>query len=155
MARPRQSIAVIEAKGRSHLGKAEIERRRASEIKPITDNIIAPTFLTKKQIEKFDIIANQLIDLGIMGETDVDALARYIVAEEFYIHATKQIRKTSKTDPDKLDIWIRIQERLFKQCRASANDLGLTISSRCRLVVPKSDNQTQHENKFAKFVKRK
>jgi P27 family predicted phage terminase small subunit len=33
------------------------------------------------------------------------------------------------------------QDKLFKQCRASAMDLGLTISSRCRLVIPTTDNK--------------
>lgn len=154
MARPRQSIAVIEAKGRSHLSKETIRQRRASEIQPITDNIVAPSFLTKKQKEKFRYIADQLLNLGIMGETDNDALARYIVAEDFYIHATKQIRKQSvKADPDKLDAWIRIQEKFFKQCQACSNDLGLTISSRCRLVIPKIETQDKKENKFSKFCK--
>ena len=154
MARPRQSIAVIEAKGRSHLSKETIRQRRESEIQPITDNIVAPAFLTKKQKDKFNNISGQLLKLGIMGETDVDALARYIVAEDFYIHATRQIRKREvNNDPHKLDIWIRIQEKFFKQCRASANDLGLTISSRCRLVIPKIDDQPKRENKFARFEK--
>jgi len=42
-------------------------------------------------------------------------------------------------------------DKAFKQCRQSANDLGLTISSRCRLVVPKVEEAP--ENKFLKFAK--
>lgn len=152
MARPRQTIAVIEAKGRSHLGKEEIARRRASEIKPITDNIEAPDILNKK--EKFNIIADQLKTLGIMGETDVDELARYIIAESFYIHAAKQLRKKDVVkDPKIYDTWLRIQDRFFKQCRLCASDLGLTISSRCRLVIPKPEETPKRENKFARFTK--
>ena len=30
----------------------------------------------------------------------------------------------------------RVQERYFKQARNCANDMGLTVSSRCRLVLP-------------------
>lgn len=154
MARPRQTIAVIEAKGRSHLGKAEIERRRATEIKPIADNIVAPDILNKKEKVKFNHIADQLIKLGIMGETDVDALARYVIAESFYIHATKQLRKRDVIrDPKIYDTWLRIQDKYFKQCRLSASDLGLTISSRCRLVIPKLEEAPQRENKFARFTK--
>ncbi len=29
------------------------------------------------------------------------------------------------------------QDKLFKQCRQASSDLGLTISSRCKLVIPK------------------
>jgi len=39
--------------------------------------------------------------------------------------------------------------------RASANDLGLSISSRCKLVVPGANKEdTPKENKFKKFEKR-
>ena len=32
--------------------------------------------------------------------------------------------------------WTGIQDKYFKQCRSCANDLGMTIGARCRLVVP-------------------
>lgn len=155
MAGQRLPIEVVEARGSKHLTKAEIQERREREIKPITDNIIAPSFLTKKQKDEFYKIAEQLKKLKIMGETDVDALARYIVANEFYINAVKQMRKAEvKNSPSIFLQWAKIQERYFKQCRASANDLGLSISSRCKLVVPETKTETPKENKFKKFEKR-
>lgn len=154
MARPRQPIELVVAKGKKNLTKAEIQERLDSEIKPIDDNITAPDFLTKKQKDDFYKIADQLRKLKIMGETDVDALGRYIVANDFYINAVKQMRKPEvKRDAYALDAWSKIQERYFKQCRSCANDLGLTISSRCRLVVPATKETTKKENKFAKFEK--
>ena len=90
-----------------------------------------------------------------MGETDCDTLARYIVAQDFYVNAIKQMRKKEvKNDPFKLEQWSKIQERYFKQCRATANDLGLSISSRCKLVVPKTSDEKLKKNKFEKFEKR-
>lgn len=155
MAGQRLPLEVVEARGAKHLTKAEKEERRNREIKPITDNIIAPAYLTKKQKDEFTRIAEQLKKLKILGETDVDALARFIVANDFYIHAVKEMRKPEiKSDPFKFDKWARIQERYFKQCRASANDLGLSISSRCKLVVPETKKETPKENKFKKFEKR-
>ena len=155
MSGQRLPIEVLEARGAKHLTKDEIQERRESELKPITDNIIAPSFLTKKQKNEFNRITEQLEKLKIMGETDVDALARYIVANDFYINAVKQMRKPDvKNDPVKFESWAKIQERYFKQCRASANDLGLSISSRCKLVVPKTDTETPKDNKFKKFEKR-
>lgn len=155
MAGKRQPIELLEAKGAKHLTKAEIQERHDREIKPITDNIIAPEYLTKKQTETFYKIADQLKRLKIMGETDVDALARYITANDFYVNAVKQMRKKEvKSDPVQFEAWAKIQERYFKQCRSAANDLGLTISSRCRLVVPETKTETPKENKFKKFEKR-
>lgn len=154
MAGPRLPLEVVEARGSKHLTKAEIQGRKEREIKPITDNIIAPDYLTKKQKEEFYRIASQLEKLKILGETDVDALGRYITANDFYINAVKKMRsKDVKDDPIKFSAWAKIQERYFKQCRASANDLGLSISSRCKLVVPEKKDPTPKENKFKKFEK--
>lgn len=154
MAGQRQPIELVLAKGSKHLTKAEIQERQDREVKPITDNIIAPDYLTKKQKDEFYRIAEQLKKLKIMGETDVDALGRYITANDFYIHAVKKMRsKDVKNDPISFEAWSRAQERYFKQCRAAATDLGLTISSRCRLVVPER-SELPKENKFKKFEKR-
>lgn len=155
MARPRQPIELVVAKGKKNLTKAEIQERLDSEVKPVDDNITAPDFLTQKQKRDFYKIAEQLQKLKIMGETDVDALGRYIVANDFYINAIRKMRsKEVKNDPFAFDAWSKIQERYFKQCRSCANDLGLTISSRCRLVVPATKEPPKKENKFAKFEKR-
>ena len=152
MAGQRLPLEVVQARGSKHLTKAEIRERQEREIKPITDNIIAPTYLTQKQKNEFYKIAEQLTKLKILGETDVDALSRYITAKEMYENAVKQMRKKEvKDNPYAFEKWLKIQDKLFKQCRSSANDLGLSISSRCKLVVPETKKETPKENKFKKF----
>ena len=151
----RLPIEVVKARGNKHLTKAEIQEREAREIKPITDNIIAPGYLNKKQTEEFYKIAEQLQKLKILGETDVDALGRYITAKSMYENAVKQMgKKEVQGDPFVFEKWLNIQDKLFRQCRSSANDLGLSISSRCKLVVPETKTETPKENKFKKFEKR-
>lgn len=155
MSGQRQPTAVVIANGKKNLTKAEIKARLESEIKPVTDNITAPAYLTKKQKEEFYRYSGQLKKLKIMGETDVDALGRFITAKDMYENAVKQMRKPEvKNDPILYEKWIKIQDKLFKQCRASANDLGLSISSRCKLVVPEANKEVKKENKFARFEKR-
>ena len=155
MAGQRKPIELVIATGKKNLTKAEIKDRMDREIKPIDDNITAPDYLTKRQKEDFYKIAGQLQKLKIMGETDVDSLARYIVANDFYVNAIKKMRtKEVKNDPFAFEAWSKIQERYFKQCRSSAKDLGLSISSRCRLVVPVPKETSVKENKFSKFEKR-
>lgn len=154
MAGQRQPIALVVAKGAKHLTKAEIAEREAREIKPNADNIVAPAYLTKKQKEEFYQYAEQLQRLKIIGETDVDALARYVISKDLYVKLSKQISKSSVlTDPVLLDKYMKNQDRIFKQCRSSANDLGLSISSRCKLVVPATKDDEKKENKFKKFEK--
>lgn len=155
MAGQRLPLEVVQARGSKHLTKAEIQERREREIKPITDDIIAPGYLTKKQKDEFYRISEQLKKLKIMGETDVDALGRYITAKDMYENSVKQMRKPEvKSNPIAFEKWLNVQDKLFKQCRASANDLGLSISSRCKLVVPEANKETPKENKFKRFEKR-
>lgn len=40
---------------------------------------------------------------------------------------------------------------VYCQPRQGASDFGMTVSSRCRLVVPKA-KETKPENKFAKYA---
>ena len=167
MAGPRQPIELVIAKGKKNLTKAEIEARRASEVKPSTDDITALAYLTAAQKKHFNKLAGQLAKIKIMGETDVDTLARYVVAETNYQEAVKELRKLAKDRPTdrgdedyykKLEQWAvlndmadRRQERYFKQASALARDLGLTISSRCKLQVPVKDEPEKPVNKFMKF----
>ena len=88
MARPREPIDLIAAKGRKHLTNEEYEERRQSEVTASNDNIKPPLFLSKKEREKFMELAEQLIELKIMSNLDCDILARYIKAETEYIKIT-------------------------------------------------------------------
>ena len=172
MARPRQPIELVIAKGKKNLTKAEIEERRATEPQICTDGIVAPAYLTAKQKKSFDRLAGQLQKINIMGETDVDALARYVTAQSQYEAAAKDLRALQKQKPKEpaggdpeedakymgmLGIWLTCQENLdkrvdryFKQAQTAAAALGLTISSRCKLVVPVK-SEPEKVNKFAKF----
>ena len=62
-------------------------------------------------------------------------------------------KKGVMDDPHLLDQYIKNQDKAFKQCRAAASDLGLTITSRAKLVVPESAKPVPKENKFARFNK--
>ena len=152
MAGQRQPIELLKAKGKKHLTKAEIAERENNEIKPVCDNLSPPECLTtKKQREGFCLIVEQLKELKIVNITDTDAIARYVIAYEMYVKLSKQIQKSEVIkDPYVLDAYYKNQDRAFKQCRQCAVDLGMTISSRCKLVVPKTAEKAK-ENKFAKY----
>lgn len=151
--RNKEPIDLIIAKGKKHLTKDEIEQRRKEELDVPTDMIEAPDYLTKKQRESFDEIARMLIDLNIMTNLDCDALAGYIVARDGWIMAGKKLRsKGVKDDPFIFDKWTKIEDRYRKQMRSAASDLGLTITSRGKIVAPIKETPTPPENKFAVFA---
>ena len=151
--RPRQPIELIEAKGRKHLTKAEIAERKATEVKPVKGRITPPAFLSKPQKTKFRKISAQLAELGIFGATDCEALARYITAQDLYLKATEALSdEVIWHDPDTLAKLAGVQDRFFRQANTAAHALGLTIDSRCKLVVPKPAIEVR-VNKFSEFEK--
>ena len=148
MARPREPIDLIIAKGKKNLTKAEIEERRAQEIDvPFTD-IQPPSFLPKTFHKEFYEISGKLKAIGIMTELDTVSLAQYLIAKQNYMSYTamllKIIKRNSSPDKDYLnedDVVENtkiqaLQDRALRQCQTCARDLGLTITSRCRIVVP-------------------
>lgn len=162
MPRPRQPVELVIANGKKHLSKEEIADRRSSEVRPNTEGIAAPSFLTAKQTKEFDRLAEQLQKLKIMGETDCDTLARYVVVQELYVQAVQDLRLVQKQrpkdlDPDGLFAWAEALNKLdkrvdryFKQATVAASKLGLTITDRCKLVVPIKEEEPK-QNKFKKF----
>lgn len=147
MARPREPINLIKAKGKKHLTKDEVEKREAEEIKVNLTEIKAPTYLNATEKKTFTEISKKLLNVGIFTELDEDCLARYIIARRLYISYTKMlteiIKKRSKSEKeiylDDINKVQNMQDKSFKQCQSSARDLGLTISSRCKLIIPQKE----------------
>lgn len=141
MGRLMEPIALIEAKGKSHLGEEEREERRRREVHvPFTD-VRPPDYLTEEQARKFEYIAGMLLALGIMTELDVDCLGRYIVAHDLYIGYTKVLQSVLPYgDIDDMQKVQNLQGKAFQQAQASARDLGLTVTSRCRIQIPPPPN---------------
>lgn len=174
MAGQRQPIQLIQAKGKKHLTKAEIEERQRTEVKAPSDKVTAPSYLTKKQKSEFKKTVKLLRTIDLVTNLDVEALARLIIAQDKYREITEEINRqpimntilydTGMKDDEgnpimkekeivngSLERLAIIQDRYFRQCRQGAADFGLTVSSRCRLVVPKAQ-EVPKENKFSKFA---
>lgn len=149
MARPRQPIELVLAKGKKHLTKKEIAERKANEVKANYDKVIAPDYLPQTLKDEFYRLANELIDINIMSNLDCEALSRFIVSEHQYQKAVEKSLSIGIDDEDYLNT-LCVQEKLFKMCRSAASDLGLTISSRCKLVIPKKEDE-KPQSKWSKF----
>lgn len=173
MAGQRQPIELVKAKGRKHLTKAEIEERERTEVRAPADKVTAPPYLTPPQKKAFKKMAKELREVGLIANLDVDALARLVIAQEKYVEVTAELGRqplmvtvevpTGYKDEHGEQVWRKqeavngeaerlslLQDRYFRQCRQGAADFGLTVSSRCRLAVPKKQDEPQDENKFKK-----
>ena len=133
--------------------KKEIAKREAEELSvPIPTTVRPPDYIADapKLVEEFNEIAEQLIALRILTELDADSLARYLLAKQNYLQYTallnSAIRKNKVAEMAQIQT---MQDKAFKQVRVAASDLGLTISSRCRLVVPQAPEPKK--NKFSRF----
>lgn len=125
--------------GRKHLTRAEEDARRDTEVRvPPPARAKPPRWLPKELHTEFRALGKQLIAVGLYSALDADTLGRYLIAHHEWIAATAEVQRAlaPPRDVESADAWGRIQERYFKQARNCANDMGLTVSSRCRLVLP-------------------
>lgn len=136
---PRQKLSVLEGTGRKHLTKAEKAQRQAQEVNlPKPRTIPVPKWLPEECRKEFRALAKELLeaDMGA-AKLDRDTLGRYVVAQAQYAQACRMAEEAlAAKDAVLAEKWVKLQDTCFKQARACANDLGLTITSRCRLVLP-------------------
>lgn len=151
--------------GGKHWTKDQIEQRKAQELKlPKPKVLKAPKWLDKEGRKLFAHYAKLLLAFpeGIVSELDTGTLARYCDCELSYAEASRQknvfldecrqLRIQAAEDSGKtcefancdayaaaqkqVDYWSGQMARFEKICRGCAADMGLTVTSRCKLVVP-------------------
>lgn len=130
---------VIEMRGKSHQTKAEKEERRNSEPKMSDDKRIrAPDYLPEMLRAEFNELGQQLIKAKLACKLDRDVMARYLMSKQNWILAHEKAKDSLMFDDDPKTVggWTKIANQYFNQCQSCANAMGLTISSRCKLVVP-------------------
>lgn len=141
MSGPRQPTDLIKAKGKKHLSQAEEYDRRQGEVraKPVNlKNIKIPDFVPESQQKAFKSYVRQLAPLGLYSDLDADTLGQYLVARQSWVNTSALVGKAMQSDDFERAVKLTsMQERYFRQCRTCANALGLTVTSRCRLVIPK------------------
>lgn len=154
MAGPRVPLAVLEANGRKHLSETEKAQRAAQEVRlPRPKKISPPEWLPEHLKGDFRKLAKELLeaDMGAAG-LDRDTIGRYLVAQRQYTAAMLKVNDAlDAEDAEAVSEWGKEQERCFKQARACAVDMGLTLSSRCRLVVPQKTAPGK-QNSFLKLM---
>ena len=103
--------------------------------------------------KEFEEIAAKLLKVGIMTELDEDCLARYLLARKQYLLYTKLLNKAVREgDISKMEKLTSMRDKEVKQCRSCGNDLGLTVTSRCKLIMPPAPEPTPKKNKFLEKV---
>ena len=152
---PRMNTDALKERGRKHLSKTEEAERRAGEVQvPKAKTAKPPKWLPEELAKDFRAIGKKLIAAGIYTDLDADTLGRYLVAQRQYTAAFRKVQDfLDEENLEEATGWSKLQEKYFNQARACANDMGLTVTSRCRLVVPQSAGQpTEDDNPFLKLI---
>ena len=152
----RQPTDVVKANGRKHLSQAEEAERRAGEVRLLRPKKLKPPdWLPEYLKPEFRALAKQLLaaDMG-MAQLDADTLGQYLVARRQYVAASRQMQDfLDQENAEEAAAWSHLQEKYFKQARACAGDMGLTLSSRCKLVVPRgADDDQDKANPFLQVI---
>ena len=163
---PRQPTDVVMANGRKHMTKAEEAERRAEEVKvPPPKKATPPKWLgqgfddkTAKALKaEFRKLGRKLMDVGLYTDLDADTLAQYLVSRHQWEIATRHAEEALLSGlGENADTWGKIQNRYFSAARHCAAEMGLSVSSRCKLVIPPGLTGRQappEEDEFTKALR--
>ena len=84
---------------------------------------------------------------------DIDSLARFILSREQYLAIMQQIDNTSLMKEDntvnpEYERLTTLANKYFTMCRQTAGDCGLTITSRCKIILPKKKEVDSNDDLF-------
>lgn len=149
--RKKETIEVLQAKGKKHLTKLEIEQRKANQIK-VNDNKVYPSINLPEELhERFYYYSEEMKNVGIISNLDIGALERYCILEKEFYEISKSIESINKNN-------FRYKEKkkdlldTNKAMISLENSLGLNMLSRNKLV-PQKPKEEKPKNKFERFVK--
>ncbi len=152
MARPIKPLQVIMGNNNSsHLTKAEIKERKDSQIKVDNDKVKSPGYLPKELKREFKKLADELLKADLIANLDVDLLARYLILRQEFIKISDVLHDEPIMLDEILDengkpqvntnygYLLNNQTKLTKEIRGIANDLGLSLGARLKLIFPKTE----------------
>lgn len=169
MSGQRRPMAVNLASGGKHWTKDEVEQRQAQEAQvPKPVKLTCPGWLSKEAKKLFRGYAKTLLSSTLpVSSLDTGTLARLCDAEWSYAEASRHknaylsicsriLEQTADAEAMQLcevnqmeayqqaqkyvAYWSKTMGGYEKIARGAANDLACTISSRCRMVVPKAED---------------
>ncbi|RGC55497.1 phage terminase small subunit P27 family [Agathobaculum butyriciproducens] len=123
---------------------------RANEPKRIQ----VPKYLPKAMADEYRATAKKLVALHIFSDLDYDMLARYFIARAAWQNAQNWAnRAIMQGDAKESGAWTKTANIYFGQCQSTAAALGLSVSARCRLVMPEPPKDEADEDPLSKMLR--
>ena len=134
-------------------------KRRLNDAEPMPEAMAIdgapPVCLSEDGKVEWRRLAPMLGRLGVLTETDVDALVAYCEAWANWKQAQQKIRQfgmvIKSKDPKQLPVispYVRIAHNAMNQMRAFLVEFGMTPSSRSRIKVTRRDQSTDKRRRF-------
>lgn len=153
MAAGRKRKSVDALKG--HVTKAEKEHRKEQEflLKGDCKKLTAPTWLSKDAKKEFARVAKHLIALELISESDLAVIAIYADAYAKFQQATAEINVsgivTEKQDgEERVSPYVIAQQKYVETIMKCSTKLGLFVSDRLKLIVPKTEKVKDEFEEF-------
>ena len=143
MARRAIPINILQQKGKSHVTKAQIAARSAAEsaFNFPADKVRPPAFLSDVAKKEFRRLAKGLLDVKLITNVDVNALAAYCQAFSRWKDAEEKLARhgtliKGKNGEPVINPYVYIVDKCFAQMKAMAVEFGFSPGARAKIAVP-------------------
>ena len=111
-------------------------------------------YLPQVMEAEYRLTAKKLVALHIFSDLDYDMLARYFIARAAWQNAQNWAnRAIMQGDAKEAGSWTKTANVYFGQCQSCAAALGLSVSARCRLVMPEPPKDEADEDPLSKMLR--
>jgi len=136
--------------------KKQLQERLEKEksIQPNTNNIKAPPWLSPFAKREFKKMVKELLEVDLITNVDVNAMAMYCDAYGNYVECTKVIQeeglmveytnKAAETNKVPHPLLTK-QKALFEQMKALSTEFGLTPAARAKIAIPRQVETEESE----------
>ena len=149
MARPCKSAKVLTDCSQT---KEEINKRIETEnlLRGNDDSIVAPSYLSKKQIDIFNFIVTELKNSGILGNLDTYILSTCVIAIDRLQKIESMINEDCQLLFDKS--LLSAKEKYTKDLFRCCNELSLSPQSRAKLANINLQAKEKEEDKLLQIL---
>lgn len=149
MARPCKSAKVLTDCSQT---KEEINKRIETEnlLRGNDDSIVAPSYLSKKQIDIFNFIVTELKNSGILGNLDTYILSTCVIAIDRLQKIESMINEDCQLLFDKS--LLSAKEKYTKDLFRCCNELSLSPQSRAKMANINLQAKEKEEDKLLQIL---
>ena len=143
-------------------GNPGCRRINKLEPQPSKDAINPPAWLTGVSLKKWNELVPQLIELGVMTNVDVEAIARYCTMHEQFLRTLAEVRagrdifeikdSNGKTKYIQATPWATMLTKVSAMMLRVEQEFGLTSSSRSGIIGKAT---TPEKSKLQEFLARR